>query len=75
MISYKKFWETLKIKEVSTYALVEKYGLSSSVLQRMRNEEYLSLRKIDDLCRILDCEISDIVEYVPNKKDEVDKTL
>ncbi len=74
MISYDKFWETLKNKEVSTYALVEKHGLSSSVLQRMRNGEYLSLRKIDDLCRILECEIGDIVEYVPNIEEDLEQT-
>ena len=64
MISYNVFWQTLKEKGISQYALIEKYGISSSVLARMRKNEYLGLRKIDDLCKILNCEIHDIVRYM-----------
>lgn len=59
------FWKTLKEKKISTYALIEKYGISSSVITRMRKGEYLGLRKIDDLCTILQCNIQDIVEHIP----------
>lgn len=67
MISYDVFWNTLKEKEISQYALIEKHGISSSILTRMRKGEYLGLRKIEDLCKILDCDISDIVRYIPDK--------
>lgn len=66
MISYDVFWETLQEKGISQYTLIEKYGISASVLTRMRRGDYLGLRKIEDLCRILDCDISDIVRYVKN---------
>jgi len=69
MISYSPFWETLNKKNISTYALIEKHNISSSVITRIRNNEYLSLRKIIDLCVILDCTIPDIVEYIPDKKE------
>ena len=65
MISYAPFWTTIKEKKISTYAIVEKHGISSSVIDRMRKGEFLSLRKIIDLCIILDCRIEDIVVYVP----------
>jgi len=67
MISYDIFWDTLKEKGISQYSLIEKYGISSSVLTRMRKGEYLGLRKIEDFCKILDCDISDIVKYIPDK--------
>lgn len=67
MISYNIFWDTLKQKGVSQYILIEKYGISSSVLTRMRRGDYLGLRKIEDLCKILECDISDIVRYLPDK--------
>lgn len=66
MISYKFFWETLKQKGISQYTLIEKYGISSSVLTRMRRGDYLGLKKIEDLCKILECDISDIVRYIPD---------
>ncbi|MCL2427521.1 MAG: helix-turn-helix domain-containing protein [Oscillospiraceae bacterium] len=64
MLSYQPFWATLKSKKVSTYALVEKHGISSSTINRIRKGNYLSLRTVDDLCIILDCRIEDIVIYV-----------
>jgi len=70
MISYKPFWATLKQKNISQYAIVEKYGISSSVLTRMRRNDYLGLRKIEDLCKILDCDICDIVRYEKEKSTD-----
>ena len=67
MISYAPFWKTIKSKKVSTYALREKYNISPNTLTRMRNNNYLSMRTIEDFCKILDCNIEDIAVYV---KDE-----
>ena len=69
MISYAPFWETLKEKNISTYAIVEKHKIYSSTLTRMRNNKYLSLRTVEDLCKILDCRIEDIVEYMPDSEN------
>ena len=63
VISYKPFWVTIKRKKVSTYALREKHSISPNTLTRMRKNQYLSMRTIEDFCRILDCDISDIAEY------------
>jgi len=68
MISYEPFWTTLKRKNVTTYTLREKYNISPNTLTRMKNSKYLSMRTIEDLCRILDCRLEDIAEYVPDKK-------
>ncbi|MCL2049412.1 MAG: helix-turn-helix transcriptional regulator [Defluviitaleaceae bacterium] len=64
MISYEPFWKTLKAKGVSTYALREKYNINPNTLTRMKSNKYLSMRTIEDLCKVLDCEIQDIVKYV-----------
>ena len=69
MISYAPFWETLKRKSVSTYALREKYGINPNTLTRMKNNKYLSMRTIEDLCKILDCRLEDIAEYVPEEEN------
>ena len=63
MISYRPFWETLKKKEITTYALINKYGISSATIDRMKKGKGISTMKIDDFCRILQCEVSDIIEY------------
>ena len=63
MISYAPFWRTLKSKNVSTYMLINKYGISSATIDRMKKGNGISTMKIDDFCRILECNVEDIIEY------------
>ncbi|MCL2884423.1 MAG: helix-turn-helix transcriptional regulator [Oscillospiraceae bacterium] len=65
---YRHFWKTLKKKKVSTYALRKNYNISPSILSRMKHNGYITLRTIEDFCRILDCKVEDIVEYLPDKQ-------
>ena len=60
MISYAPFWVTLKQKGQSTYTLINKYGISSSTIDRLRRGKGISTAKIDDLCRILGCRVEDV---------------
>lgn len=67
MICYDVFWETLKRKGISQYKLIKDYNISASVFTRMRRNDYLGLRKVEDLCEALDCDVSDIVRYIKDK--------
>lgn len=68
MISYAPFWETIKKKNISTYSLINKYNISSATIDRMRKGNGISTMKIDDLCRILNCNVSDIIEYIDDEQ-------
>lgn len=67
MITYTPLWETMKLKGISTYTLRETHRVSGSTVQRLKNNMSVSTNTLDDLCRLLDCELSDIAIYV---KDE-----
>ena len=69
MISYRPFWETLKKKNVTTYMLINKHHISSATIDRMKKGKGISTMKIDDFCRILNCTVSDIIEYYPNEQN------
>ncbi len=64
MISYAPFWKTLKDKGESTYTLINKYAISSATIDRMRKGMGISTTKINDFCRILDCRVEDIIQYI-----------
>lgn len=66
MISYEPFFKTMKEKRVTTYKLINTYGLSSSLIDRLKHDKPITTVTINDLCKILDCEVSDILVY---KKD------
>lgn len=67
MIIYEPFWETIKMKNISTYTLINTYHVSSSTISRLRNNKGLSTTTINDLCKILICNVEDILRYVPDK--------
>lgn len=70
MINYNPFWDTLKNKGVTSYALVYKYNISSGTLGRMRKGKPISTVTIDNFCKILNCKVEDIIMYVPDNKIE-----
>lgn len=63
MISYKPFWETLKRKNISTYTLIYKYGISSATINRIKKGGGITTTKINDLCELLNCNVQDIIAY------------
>ncbi len=69
MISYEPFWKTLKDRNITTYTLITKYDISSATIDRMKKGNGISTMKIDDFCRILNCKVSDIIEYVDEKTE------
>lgn len=70
MITYKPFWETLKKKGITTYKLINYYEISNSTIQRLREDKGITTTTIDDFCKILDCKVEDIVEYVKEESDK-----
>ena len=64
MISYEPFWKTLKISGESTYSLITKHGISSATINRIRKGEGITTQKINDFCKILCCNVEDIIKYV-----------
>ena len=66
MIDYQPLWHTLKEKNISQYDLIKRYGISTGQLDRLRKNNPVSTATIDNLCSILHCSVSDIMEYKPN---------
>lgn len=64
MISYEPFYKTLKGKNLSTYKLINIYGISRSLLDRLKHNKPISTVTLNDLCTILDCKVEDVVVYI-----------
>lgn len=64
MISYQPFYKTLKEKGVSTYKLINQYGVSRSLLDRLKHNKPISSVTLNDLCTILDCKVEDIMVFI-----------
>ena len=70
MISYDPFWRTLESSCETTYTLIAKHNISSSTIQKLRKNKPLNTT-LNDLCRILACNLQDIAIYIPNENDQI----
>lgn len=56
--------DALKEKGYSSYTLRREKLLSESTIQKLRVGEGVAWDNLETLCKLLDCDISDIIEYV-----------
>ncbi|MBR6780347.1 MAG: helix-turn-helix transcriptional regulator [Clostridia bacterium] len=63
MISFSPFYKTLREKNISTYKLINQYGISRSLLDRIKHNKPMTTATLNELCNILNCDITDIIEY------------
>ena len=70
MIDYSPFWNTLKLSNESTYTLINKHHISSATIDKLRKNKPLNTTTLNDLCRILNCKLEEIAQYIPSEKDQ-----
>lgn len=68
MITYEPLWETLKQKNISTYKLLNEYGMSRGMLDNLKHNRSITINTLDWLCEIIDCEVMDIIKYEKTPK-------
>ena len=68
MISYEPLWKTMEKRGATTYTLQVKGQISSSTIRRLKAGESVSTNTLDALCKILACDLDDIVAYLPDAK-------
>ena len=69
MISFSPLWATLNRKNMSTYDLIFKNGLSANTIHRMKHNQSITTKTLNELCFILQCNVSDILEYREDERD------
>ncbi len=69
MIVFDRLWETMKERGISQYKLIKEYKISTGQLDRLRKNGNVSTYTLDQLCEILDCDLSDIARHCSGPKD------
>lgn len=67
MISYKPLFQTMKKKGITSYRLF-KMGFPQSNYYAMKRGENVSTHTINTLCKLLNCNVSDIMTYLPEEE-------
>ena len=64
MISYDNLWKVMKEKGITQYALIKEYRISPGQITRLKRNESVSTHTIEMFCRILQCDVGDIMQYI-----------
>ena len=63
LISYSPLWKTMKEKNITTYALIEKYNINPRTINNLKHNKSITMYTLERLCNILDCNPNDIVKF------------
>lgn len=72
-ISYNKLWKLLVDKKMSKADLRKAAGIAPNTMTRLRRDEEVTLTVLHKICKTLDVDIGDIMEFLPDAEDEPDK--
>lgn len=70
MIDYSPFWNTLSNSTETTYSLINTHHISSAIIDKLRKNKPMNTTTLNDLCRILNCRLQDIAQYIPSDLDQ-----
>ena len=68
-VTYKKLFHMLIDRNLTPAQLQQQTGYSANISTRLRRDTYISLESIEKICRVLDCKVDDIVEFVSDETE------
>lgn len=68
MLSYNPLWKSMEERDVSTYTLINKYGINPRTINNLKHNKSITMYTLEKLCEILHCEPNDIIEFIPEDK-------
>ena len=71
MLDYSPFWYTLEHSSETTYSLINKHHISSAIIDKLRKNKPMNTTTLNDLCRILNCRLDEVAQYIPSDTDQV----
>ena len=69
MIVFDRLWKTMKKRGITQYKLIKEFGISTGQLDRLRKSENVNTYTLNQLCKILNCNLEEIAEY--RKESEI----
>ena len=66
-VNYKKLFHLLIEKEMSNSDLQKQAGFSANIITRLKRNEYIKLQSIESICKVLNCGVDDILDFVPDE--------
>lgn len=68
-ISYNKLWKLLVDRKMSKADLRKAAGIAPNTMTRMRRDEEVTLAVLQKICKTLEVDIGDIMEFLPEERE------
>lgn len=65
-VSYKKLWKILIDKNLKKTDLIKKARITSNIIARMGNNQYIAMESLEKICNALKCDVGEIVSFDGN---------
>ena len=69
-VSYKKLFHLLIEKDMTNAQLMEQAGFSANIITRLKRNEYVSMESLENICRVMNCGVDDILECIYKEETE-----
>ena len=69
-VSYKRLFHLMIEKGMTNAHLQQKAGFSANIITRLKRNGYISLESIESICQVMNCGVDDILEFIPEDKEE-----
>lgn len=69
-VCYKKLWKMLIDKDMIKKDLRLQTGFSTTTMSKLSKDENVSMDVIEKICTVLNCDVGDIMEFVPDSSAE-----
>ena len=69
-IRYNKLWKKLIDENMMKVDLRDQAGITTNALAKLGKNEHVSTQVLEKVCKVLHCEIQDIMEFVPDEERE-----
>ncbi len=74
-VSYKKLWKILIDKDMKKKDLQSEAGISWATVTKLSKGEAVSMEVLMKICKILNCNIGDIVDLIPSEDSVTEDTV
>ena len=63
MFSYEPLWKTMAERGITTYALINKYGINPRTVNNLKHNKSITMFTLERLCQILECQADSIIRF------------
>lgn len=69
-VSYKRLFHLMIERDLTNTQLMAEANFSANIITRLKRNSYVSLETIESICKVLNCGVDDILEFLPDSPTE-----